>query len=43
MAMLISAEGMDYTRLREMLAAGKWREADEETTRVMLALSPLLP
>ncbi len=36
---LISAVGMDYTRLREMLAAGKWREADEETARVMLAVA----
>ncbi|AFZ11493.1 GUN4 domain protein [Crinalium epipsammum PCC 9333] len=33
---LISAVGMDYTTLRDLLAAGKWREADEETGRVML-------
>ncbi|MGM3306983.1 protein kinase domain-containing protein [Anabaena sp. WFMT] len=35
---LISVVGMDYTRLRELLASGKWKEADEETTRVMLAV-----
>jgi serine/threonine protein kinase len=27
---------MDYTRLRDLLAAKKWLEADRETTRVML-------
>jgi eukaryotic-like serine/threonine-protein kinase len=36
---LISAVGMDYTRLRDLLAAGKWKEADEETTRVILAVA----
>ncbi|MBD2296312.1 GUN4 domain-containing protein [Anabaena sphaerica FACHB-251] len=35
---LISAVGMDYTRLRDLLASGRWKEADEETTRVMLAV-----
>ena len=25
-----------YTRLRDLLAAGKWKEADQETTRAML-------
>jgi hypothetical protein len=30
---------MNYTRLRDLLAAGKWKEADEETTRVMLAVA----
>ncbi|NCR58790.1 MAG: peptidase C14 [Microcystis aeruginosa LL13-06] len=28
--------GVNYTNLRDLLAAGKWREADEETTRRML-------
>ncbi|MEP0779178.1 GUN4 domain-containing protein [Microcoleus sp. ZQ-A2] len=28
--------GADYTRLRDLLASGKWREADLETRRVML-------
>jgi len=36
---LKSAVGMNYTRLRDLLAAGKWKEADEETTRVMLAVA----
>jgi len=29
---------MNYTRLRDLLAAGKWKEADEETRRVMLSV-----
>ncbi len=33
---LTSAVGMDYTNLRNLLAAKKWKEADEETQRVML-------
>jgi eukaryotic-like serine/threonine-protein kinase len=33
---LVSAVGVDYTHLRNLLAAGKWKKADEETTRVML-------
>ncbi|MEA5531371.1 tetratricopeptide repeat protein [Dolichospermum sp. UHCC 0684] len=36
---LKSAVNMNYTRLRDLLAAGKWKEADEETTRVMLAVA----
>lgn len=36
---LISAVGMDYTTLRNLLAAGQWREADEETARVMLKVA----
>ncbi|CCH94696.1 Genome sequencing data, contig C250 [Microcystis aeruginosa PCC 9432] len=28
--------GVNYTRLRDLLAAGKWKEADKETTRAML-------
>jgi hypothetical protein len=27
--------GVNYTNLRDLLAAGKWKEADEETTRAM--------
>lgn len=30
-----------YTRLRDLLAEGKWREADEETGRVMLSVASL--
>jgi hypothetical protein len=30
---------MDYRKLRDYLAQGKWKEADEETTRVMLAVA----
>ncbi len=33
---LSSEAGVDYTRLRDLLKAGKWKEADSETTRVML-------
>ncbi|PSB23034.1 serine/threonine protein kinase [filamentous cyanobacterium Phorm 46] len=33
---LKSAMGVDYTRLRNLLAAGKWKEADGETLKVML-------
>ena len=36
---LISVVGMNYTTLRDLLAAGKWREADEETARVMLKVA----
>ncbi|MGB3208880.1 MAG: serine/threonine-protein kinase [Crinalium sp.] len=36
---LISAVGMDYTTLRDLLAVGKWREADEETARVILKVA----
>ncbi|MDB9416317.1 GUN4 domain-containing protein [Microcystis aeruginosa] len=28
--------GVNYTNLRDLLAAGKWKEADAETTRTML-------
>jgi uncharacterized caspase-like protein len=34
-----SEEGIDYTRLQELLAAGKWRKADRETEAVMLKVS----
>ncbi|NET70774.1 MAG: protein kinase [Sphaerospermopsis sp. SIO1G2] len=33
---LISVVGVDYTRLRDLLAEGRWREADEETTQLTL-------
>jgi len=36
---LISAVGVDYTRLRDLLAAQKWKEADEETAKVMLKVA----
>ena len=35
---LISSVGMDYRKLRDLLAAGRWKEADEETRRVMLTV-----
>ncbi|MFM6200403.1 MAG: GUN4 domain-containing protein, partial [Dolichospermum sp.] len=36
---LKSSCGMDYRKLRDYLAQGKWKEADEETRRVMLAVA----
>lgn len=33
---LKSARGVDYTCLRDLLAAGEWKEADKETRKVML-------
>lgn len=36
---LISAVGVDYTRLRDLLANGQWQEADRETSAVMLKLA----
>jgi hypothetical protein len=36
---LKSDVGMDYSKLRDFLKAGKWKEADEETRRVMLAVA----
>ncbi|MFM6025908.1 MAG: GUN4 domain-containing protein [Dolichospermum sp.] len=36
---LKSDVGMDYSKLRDLLKAGKWKEADEETRRVMLAVA----
>ncbi|MEA5549955.1 GUN4 domain-containing protein [Anabaena cylindrica UHCC 0172] len=38
-ANLKSAVEQDYTRLRDLLAAGKWEEADEETAQVILAVA----
>ncbi len=36
---LSSEKGVDYTQLRDLLAAGKWKEADKETLAVMLKAS----
>jgi hypothetical protein len=36
---LSSDKGVDYTKLRDFLAQGKWREADEETLAVMLKVA----
>ena len=36
---LKSAVGMDYRKLRDFLAQGKWKEADWETARVILAVA----
>ncbi len=33
---LPSDKGVDYTRLRDLLKAGEWKEADQETLKVML-------
>ncbi len=33
---LLSEKGIDYTRLRDLLKAGKWEKADQETLAVML-------
>lgn len=38
-AQVISAVGMDYINLRNLLAAKKWKEADEETARVMFKVA----
>ena len=34
----LQTSNMDYRKLRDYLAQGKWKEADEETKRVMLAV-----
>ncbi|MCC3433092.1 MAG: GUN4 domain-containing protein, partial [Microcoleus sp. PH2017_04_SCI_O_A] len=36
---LISAKGVDYRQLDRLLASGKWKEADKETSRVMLKVA----
>jgi hypothetical protein len=36
---LKSSSGMDYRKLRDLLAARKWQEADKETLRVILAVA----
>jgi hypothetical protein len=33
---LSSEKGINYTRLRDLLAAQEWEEADEETYEVMI-------
>ena len=33
---ITSEKGIDYTKLRDFLAAGNWQEADKETAKVML-------
>jgi hypothetical protein len=33
---LSSEKGVDYTKLRDLLASGQWKEADQETLAVML-------
>ena len=38
-AQLRSDVGMDYSKLRDLLKAGKWRAANKETERVMLAVA----
>lgn len=38
-AYLSSERGVDYTQLRDLLAAGKWREADRETLNLMLKVA----
>ncbi|MBE9234181.1 GUN4 domain-containing protein [Cuspidothrix issatschenkoi LEGE 03284] len=35
----LQTSNMDYSKLRDYLAQGKWKEADEETRRVMLAVA----
>lgn len=36
---LSSERGVDYTKLRNLLASNKWKEADEETLAVMLKVA----
>ncbi|MDB9305930.1 GUN4 domain-containing protein [Nodularia spumigena CS-591/12] len=36
---LISSVGMDYRKLRDLLAAGRWERADQVTYEVMLAVA----
>lgn len=36
---LKSAVGMDYSRLRDLLASGKWKLANQETERVMFIVA----
>ena len=36
---LKSSSGMDYRKLHDLLAARKWKEADKETLRVILAVA----
>ena len=36
---LKSERGVDYTKLRDLLASGKWKEADQETANKMLEVA----
>ena len=36
---LKSERGVDYTKLRDLLAAGEWKEADSETRRLLLKIA----
>lgn len=36
---VLSVVGMNYRQLQDLLAAGKWKEADQETARVMLKVA----
>ena len=36
MSLISKTTEVDYNRLRDLLAAGRWKEADQETTRAML-------
>ncbi|MDB9381336.1 serine/threonine-protein kinase [Nodularia spumigena CS-584] len=36
---LISSVGMDYTKLRDLLTEGRWKQANDETVRVMLVVA----
>ncbi|MGB6299401.1 MAG: GUN4 domain-containing protein [Rivularia sp. (in: cyanobacteria)] len=36
---LPSEKGVDYTRLRDLLKTGSWKEADQETARLMLKVA----
>ncbi len=36
---LVSDRGVDYSKLRDLLKAGKWKEADQETAKVMFQVA----
>lgn len=36
---LLSDAGANYTPLRDLLASGKWKQADEETRGVLLKVA----
>ncbi|NET43071.1 MAG: GUN4 domain-containing protein [Okeania sp. SIO2B3] len=36
---LVSEVGVDYTKLRDLLAAGNWEEADKETAKLILKVA----
>ena len=38
-ALLLLSDTYRYGKLRELLAAGRWKEADRETTRVMIEIT----